>query len=409
MRLIQSRVKCVKGVTDSGWFIPSRESTLVYGPEGLTITDLFKALQSLNPLYDIARVLPLADHPKEWQQGQYKKRVIPEKKTAVIMVFSAPPELVRELSAIDPALIETDRVEAGRRLDNSRWITFVEISTSTRWSEIAESMHYLHNRLPEHPDNAVRYQLEKLWSRLKDLLPTDRLNTENAEFCCSWLDAAITLMPAKDAEVAKACQFKAKRAERFINAKEHMQEWLPTMVKISRDLQLQPRYSLSSLMENHHTTDPVTLLLKQIFHEGITTVSHKGESFERKMAESRENIAAYIGQIDLPILHLTDRGIEFEQSSKTGRAQQQMATILTICLLTDLCRRRQPLLLLDQLIDDLDNDEQRLMVRWLQELGTKNQLIISTTESKVAKMQGWQKVIELEQTDSTISSMTDLC
>ena len=107
--------------------------------------------------------------------------------------------------------------------------------------------------------------------------------------------------------------------------------------------------------------------------------------------------------MELPEVRLEENGFEFGLIPDAGRALKRMTTILTVCLLTDLCSEPQPLLLLGQLADDLNGDDQRLMVGWLQQLGAENQLILSTAKGDIAEAQGWQKVFDIAQEESVTS------
>ena len=94
-------------------------------------------------------------------QNGHTRRINPAKRTIALAVFNATPDLVQELSSIGDWFYETDRIEVGRRFDYSRWINFVELASSTRWSEISSDIEdLLAGRPAKLPRQGPPYQPE---------------------------------------------------------------------------------------------------------------------------------------------------------------------------------------------------------------------------------------------------------
>jgi len=99
---------------------------------------LLQVLQAIHPPYDCQRVHPFASFPLYRSANAVTRKIILAKRTAVIAIYAAPSSLVEKLAAIEPLYWEVDRIEIGRRRDYSRWLNFVEIPASARWSDIAK-------------------------------------------------------------------------------------------------------------------------------------------------------------------------------------------------------------------------------------------------------------------------------
>jgi hypothetical protein len=140
MKLIQAKLRGSGPVIRSGWFQLSAHLNQFHFPEKGTGTAFLRAMQTLHPPFSCKQKEPFALLPHVEQIGPHTRHIQPEKRTIAFGVFAATPDVVTELGKLDHNLYETDRIEIGRRMDNSRWLNFVELSSSTRWKEIDEEM-----------------------------------------------------------------------------------------------------------------------------------------------------------------------------------------------------------------------------------------------------------------------------
>ncbi len=392
MRLIQARVRCVQGVGDSGWFVPGRETTLVTGPPESGKTSFLQALQALNPPYDIHRVDPLAAHPQVWRQGNHTRRVIPDKKTAVCMVFAATTEQVRRLEEIDPALIETDRIEFGRRLDYSRWTSFVEIPSSTRWSEIVEDMRELQKVLA---GNTVLIDDDFL----EQLRGTDRIKGENEEKCLRWLRAIAPWLAPEQKERYDRCLQMVLRRKRFRLAEKQVAQWLPLTLHLDPASSLRPRYAIADICsgEDRHEAGVVTDLLRLLDRQWRLREAGPDPSEMLSGPLSRvESLIHLFRDNGWPVPQI---GIDRRQLSLAAAPDDQLGRRLhfigTTCLLAQLCRDSRPILLLDCFDRGLSAADRQEMIRFQQRLGSWCQLLSTTDEEAVARADGWQTVLRI--------------
>jgi hypothetical protein len=186
-------------------------------------------LQTINPPYDFEQIQPFADLPSHTSNQQYTKKIIPSKKTAALAIFAASPELVTELSAIDAAFYETDRIEFGRRRDFSQWINFVELSGSTRWSEIEPTVSRLLSRIkPDAPTIAAGLQ-----TAIESLRGVDRIKDAKATQLKELLQALRQGLPQNEQPLLDQCLQAIDRARHFRQAKELVATRLPLFLFVS--------------------------------------------------------------------------------------------------------------------------------------------------------------------------------
>ena len=140
MKLIKARLRGLDSLTESRWFNLNPKLNLFQFTEPRHGKNFLRILQTINPTYPVETVKPFADFPGYRERDGHTIHVNPAKRTIALAVFGATPGLVKELSAVSDLFYETDRIEVGRRLDYSRWINFVELAASTRWSEISADM-----------------------------------------------------------------------------------------------------------------------------------------------------------------------------------------------------------------------------------------------------------------------------
>lgn len=229
MKLIQARIRGLGTLEESQWFDLSPHLNLfqfadlngdVFG------RNFLRLLQSINPTYEIQTIKPFADFPNFTEHGGYTRRVNPAKRTIALAVFSATPSLVKELAAVDEWLYETDRIEVGRRLDYSRWINFVELASSTRWSEISDNIQTLleQARCLE-PDLTT-----PLADILRPLKPTDRIKNELQEKLAHWLGNLPSELQNSSRQLIETTISAVMRADHFQTARNIVCTRLPLFV-----------------------------------------------------------------------------------------------------------------------------------------------------------------------------------
>ena len=233
MRLRQLKIRGLGRLPETDWLTLSPSITLLLFPDENVGRQFLKTVQSLNPTFDCHTEKPFKDIPLETVSANgYRKMISPEKKTIVFGIIDTPPSLVRELGAITPPLYETDRVEIGRRLDYSRWINFVEIASSTRWSEVSEDIQNLLHRT--NPEGFYAQHIERL---VKETAPTDRVKGTTAEELSTWLPGLRARPP--DLGSQDEIEEKVQRARKFSEARQIITRRLPQFLSITSDQDLQ--------------------------------------------------------------------------------------------------------------------------------------------------------------------------
>jgi len=228
MKLIQARIRGLGALTESRWFELSPHLNLFQFPQQKYGGNFLHILQTINPPYAIETVQPFADFPKYITQDDHTKRVHPGKRTVALAIFSATPALVKELATLSPVLYETDRIEVGRRLDYSRWINFVELAASTRWSEIADNVRILlaeAKRLaPErtHPIAAI----------IRNLKPADRIKGTLQDQLADWLNDQPPELRQSLRQRVETTRTAVLRADHFQAAHDKVRSRLPLFVAL---------------------------------------------------------------------------------------------------------------------------------------------------------------------------------
>ncbi|MGI9536845.1 MAG: hypothetical protein ACR2PB_07230, partial [Desulfocapsaceae bacterium] len=220
MRLRQLKIRGLGSLPETDWIALNGATTLLRFADKTVGRQFLKSVQCLNPPFDCLIDQPFKDLPLETVSANGYRRVIaPEKRTIVFGIFDTPSFLVRELGAITPPLYETDRVEVGRRLDYSRWINFVEIASSSRWSEVSEDIKTL-----LHQQSSAGADDSNIRLLLAETAPTDRLKGAMAEHLATWLSALKGRLP-KRGDLDDILE-KVLRASRFSEARAIMVRYL---------------------------------------------------------------------------------------------------------------------------------------------------------------------------------------
>ena len=224
MKLIQAKLRGSGPVIRSGWFQLSHRLNQFHFSESRIGTAFLRAIQTLHPPFSCKKRNPFALLPHFEQIGAHTRHIHPEKRTIAFGVFAATPDVVTELGKLDHNLYETDRIEIGRRMDNSRWLNFVELSSSTRWKEIDEKMRDL--IMPHKTVFPEKYH--KNIAFINSLKGTDRVSDELA-------DRLLLLLQDLGPEYRDNTNFHEtttliERAAHFQAAREIVYQKLPLMI-----------------------------------------------------------------------------------------------------------------------------------------------------------------------------------
>lgn len=184
MHLIQTKLRGTGPLIESNWFELSPGLNQFHFLDQGRGSTFLRALQTLNPLVSCKKTNPFRELPHYEKRGTHTRHIQPAKRTIALGVFGATAQLVHELGLLDQNLYETDRIEIGRRLDYSRWINFVELSSSTRWKEAETGARELLLSLQQLDSDRYR----NLITRINDLKGPERIKDELAQDLLTLLD-----------------------------------------------------------------------------------------------------------------------------------------------------------------------------------------------------------------------------
>ncbi|MEE4241015.1 MAG: hypothetical protein V2I36_06085 [Desulfopila sp.] len=214
------RIRGLGNVIESQWFEVGSSLTFFAVPESFNRQGFLEALQTINPPYNIEKIDPFRNYPTITRQGKFQKRVRPHRRTIAYAIFTAQPLLVEELAEITPHLYEADRIEVGRRFNYSRWVNFVEIAGSSRWSEISREVLSLAS------ENSLLFPASRM-DQLNILKETDRVEDDLREY----LNAVLLQMLQSESQQKKGklheLRFAVQRQKHFANARKYVKEQLP--------------------------------------------------------------------------------------------------------------------------------------------------------------------------------------
>ena len=391
MQLIQARVRCVQGIEDSGWFVPGRGATVVHGRSQGQAASLLRALQALNPPCDIEVLQPFSDHPQRWRQAGHSRLVIPAKKTAVFMVFAATPDQPPRLAELDDDLIETDRIELGRRLDLSRWTSFVELSAASRWRDVRADMKHLLAVVGQ-----AGHGGEQLLGRLQG---PERLAGSIGDECLEVLAAIAPQLPVAERQRYRRCLSLVQRHTRFQQAEELVAGWIPLTIMLRPEQRLPQRLPLAALQrgvgrDNHLPITNLLALLAADLDDGTELAEGLAKGKKRM-----EELAQLLYEQGWPVPEITVAAGEvlFSRAEAATPVVQRLRLLAAVCLIAACSHPTRPILLLDGFDRDLTGEAQAEMVRRQQQLGRWYQLIAATDDERVALAAGWQKMYRLGQ------------
>ncbi len=222
------RVHGLGEVIDGPWVKVNSTITYFHLTDDFSKQGFLRTIQSINPPTSLKEDSVFQDYPAIVRQGKYQKLVRPEKRTVAFAIFITQPDFVRELAEVTEHLYEADRIEVGRRLDYSRWVNFVEIASSTRWSEVDERIFQL---VEEHPNSLNNHQKKELVSLKK----TDRITGELMKSLSDWLQNLKSIFPREREGLIEKLLFDINRQNDFKRAKKLVRKRLPYFYLIEKN------------------------------------------------------------------------------------------------------------------------------------------------------------------------------
>ncbi len=275
MKLIKARTRGLRTLTESRWFELSPHLNLFQfpgqnaqdGPK--SGGDFLRILETINPTYVCKKLAPFADLPTLTEQGGHLRRVNPTKRTVALAVFASTPELVEQLTVAGDWFYETDRIEVGRRLDYSRWINFVELASSTRWSEISADIQSLLEKA-----NRLAPGLASPPADIRSLRPSDRIKDELKDQLARWLRTLPAEIRDNSNQLLEKTITAVMRADHFQIARDIVRNRLPLFVVIGNCLP-EVKTLRGSLISNR-----IKLLTRKSKGDGHTFIDQLNEQLE---------------------------------------------------------------------------------------------------------------------------------
>ena len=253
MELIKLKLRGLGRVPETTWCDLESRTSLFHIPDATTRRAFIEATQTINPPYDCLEQSVFSGLPETVVQHGFTRRIQPHKRSIAIGVFSTTPDLVRILSPMSSHFYEMDRVEVGRRLDYSRWMNYVELASSTRWSEVAEATWSLfRSRGGDNPELA---------DLLLGLLPTDRIKGAVMDQLGGWLEELLPRLEEPEREQSQELLAAILRADQFSRAKRVTESYLPYFFAIDLGQQLQTMAQLDG-------DTPLSYLLTRLYLNG---------------------------------------------------------------------------------------------------------------------------------------------
>lgn len=226
MRLLQLKIRGLGNLPETDWLQAGRRLTVISSANRQRSALVQTAIEALNPVIPCRDSRPFDKIPLETTtRNGYRKVIDPAKRTIVFGIYDSPSSLVHELGDITAPLYETDRIEVGRRLDLSRWINFVELASSSRWSDVSEEISRLLSMA-----EGINAGGNEVASLIDSLTDTDRLKGETADRLAAWLIELKNRLP--DQDISDTLE-KVERWQRFKSARRLVEKRLPLMIQAS--------------------------------------------------------------------------------------------------------------------------------------------------------------------------------
>lgn len=366
MELTQIKVRGLPGLENTGWQLVHPQLTILQSQGDQQGLDCLRALEAINPVLDLAKNNPLKNYLRYSTLNGHTKQVAANKKTSVYGIFTATPKLIMELGKINESLYETDRIEVGRRLDLSRWISFVEIPGSSKLAELERKAAPIFKTLS--PQLKDEYQtLINTW------VFTDRISGRLSDELRQWWKENIP--GVSDNDLATQC-LKIIELEHETNlARQLVEKRMPFTIFITPGEHLQPPYR--NFKSSIKQPDSFFSFL-QFVHR------HLFQKFEDQAAAVQEEIETITANLDLsfaqPQIKVTENSIYSKPRKDLSTCIDQ---ILTAVILAKAAKIAPPIFLFD--LDEISyrdgNDDN--LVSQLAELSSLCQLITQTSSMQI--------------------------
>ncbi len=382
MDLKQIKISGHRQLVNTDWVLVRGRENIIAGHPDSGGEAFLKCLQAINPPA-IHSPPPFDDFLTYREVNGVKKKVLPHKKTAVFTVFICDEELRKKLVEIDQIFYETDRIEVGRRLDGSRWITFVEISDYSRWSEIEQSM----NKLRRTADNEGLTDISEDFDKITHgVLPTTRIKGEITRTLENWLLDLEMHLGSKTLGTWKDTIYKVRRSKRFDKARKVVSKHLPVFIYFSDDflfpskLELIPQ-DFSATQEQIVSPEKlpekyISLLLKD---QKAENVAIQFQNFLEKLdIKSIPEIKLSLDEESLELFSIDKAGIEtsFDNCQYELRWLFSLFVVLAVQILPS---GKKAILLLENPAENEPPVKQKQFRSILQKLSIKYKLILTTS------------------------------
>ncbi|MFW2364868.1 MAG: hypothetical protein ACN4GW_00495 [Desulforhopalus sp.] len=228
MKMLQARLRGLGSTIETEWFELNPRLNLFKFTDRNSGARFINGLQTINPPFSCTGVRPFSSFPNISRHRGYLRRINPKKRTIAMAVFGATPKLVGELAKNSDLLYETDRIEVGRRLDYSRWISFVELSSSSRYGEITADI----DHLLQQSKRVAPHLAAELCSIVENTLPSDRIKQELKDNLLRWLQGARQELGPELQQVIETTSEVVKRADYFKAARDTVFQRLPLFLNL---------------------------------------------------------------------------------------------------------------------------------------------------------------------------------
>ncbi len=228
MHLLQFRIIGHPALAKTSWVDVGQGVNILAPATTQQAQALLQSLQAISPAYDCRQVDPFAALPLYRTSGTVTRKIILAKRTAVIAIYAASPELVVDLAAIDPLYYQVDRIEVGLRRDYSRWMNFVELPASARWGEVAPILVPLLKRYTEQHS----LEIAPLLDRIRAWRDTDRIKGEQALWLLDRLEQLQQQVSPSSRASLQSCIHAIALAEHFIDAKNRVASRMPLFIHL---------------------------------------------------------------------------------------------------------------------------------------------------------------------------------
>lgn len=367
MELSQVKVRGLPGLKQTGWLIIHPHISLIQAGDTEQANNFLAALEAINPIRDIRQNNALRNYIPFTKINGYTKRVDPAKKTAAYGIFTADPQLIMKLGRINTVYYETDRIEVGRRLDCSRWISFVELPGSSKLAEFEHMAAPIFDTFSELQKEEYQHLVDK-W------LFTDRISGKLAEQLRNWWKS--NTQDVSDKELAAKCLKIIELEHETNQARALVEEKMPYTILIEPNSPLASVYSLSRREKDLNDSAVLFLSLLQ---------DHIFNSSGKALDTLASGIASYTAKLDqnldLPEIDFSEEQLLISVKKNSFSCINRMLLFL---LLAKASHLPAPVFLIDLDQTNTSSGDIRRLLDQLATLSAECQLIIYSSNTQEA-------------------------